>query len=259
MPALPDRQGPDPERRGILPPVRLLLVSNSGRPFLAHCRGACAVFLGAARRVAFVSAAALNDEEGYHQLARAALEGEPTELSVEHLRWDGEFGRTLERAEAVFVGGGNTYALLDRLRRSGLLEAVRARVRAGLPYVGASAGANVAGPNILTTNDWNVVGLGTFEALGLVPFNVNPHYKATDPAIAPGSETRDMRIAEYLVVRDNPVVGIEEGAMLRVEEETATVLGTGRVKLFARAREPRWLLPGETLDLTAPGPRPEHR
>lgn len=229
--------------------MRLLLLSNSGRPFLAHCRGALAVFLGPARRVAFVSAASLNDEAGYYQLARAALEGEPTGLGVEHLRWDDAFAGTLERAEAVFVGGGNTYALLDRLGRSGLLEALRARVRAGLPYIGASAGSNVAGPNILTTNDWNVVGLGTFEALGLVPFNVNPHYKETDPAMASGSETRDTRISEYLLVRDNPVVGIEEGAMLRVEGETTTVLGTGRGKLFARGREPRWLLPGEGLDL----------
>jgi dipeptidase E len=234
---------------GILPAVRLLLISNSGRPFLAHCRGALAVFLGPARRVAFISAAALSDEEGYYQLARAALEAEPIGLGVDHLRWDGEFGATLERAEAVFVGGGNTYALLERLQRSGLLDALRARVRAGLPYVGASAGSNVAGPNILTTNDWNVVGLGTFEALGLVPFNINPHYKETDPAMAPGSETRDMRIAEYLAVRDNLVVGIEEAAMLRVEGETATLLGTGRAKVFARGREPRWLLPGEGLDL----------
>jgi dipeptidase E len=227
--------------------MRALLLSNSGRPFLAHCRGALAVFLGPARRVAFVSAASLGDEAEYYQVARAALEAEPAGLTVEHIRWNGEFARTLERAEAVFVGGGNTYALLDRLRRSGLLDALRARAAAGLPYVGASAGSNVAGPNILTTNDWNVVGLGTFDALGLVPFNINPHYKETDPAMAPGSETRDMRIAEYLLVRENPVVGIEEGGFLRVEAETMTVLGTGRAKLFARGREPRWLLPGEVL------------
>jgi dipeptidase E len=231
--------------------VRVLLLSNSGRPFLAHCRDALAAFLGSARRVALVTAASLSDEEGYIQVARAALEAEPPGLGVEHLRWDGELSGTLARAEAVFVGGGNTYALLDRLQRSGLLDALRARVRAGLPYVGASAGSNVAGPNILTTNDWNVVGLGTFEALGLVPFNVNPHYKETDPAMAPGSETRDMRIAEYLQVRDNPVLGIEEGAMLRVEGETATVLGSARAKLFVRGREPRWLVPGEVLP--APG------
>jgi dipeptidase E len=227
--------------------VRVLLISNSGRPFLEHCRGALGTFLGSARRVAFVSAASLSDEAGYFQVARAALEAEPTGLGLEHLRWDGAFGDALERAEAVFVGGGNTYALLDRLQRSGLLAALGARVRAGLPYVGVSAGSNVAGPNILTTNDWNVVGLGTFEALGVVPFNVNPHYKETDPAMAPGSETRDMRIAEYLQVRDNPVVGIEEGAMLRVEGGTATVLGSARAKLFTRGREPRWLLPWEVL------------
>jgi dipeptidase E len=227
--------------------VRLLLLSNSGRPFLAHCRGALGDFLGAARRVAIVSAASLGDEEGYFEVARAALEAVPPGLGLEHLRWDGEFGAALERVEAVFVGGGNTYVLLDRLRRSGLLAALRARVRAGLPYVGASAGSNVAGPNILTTNDWNVVGLGTFEALGVVPFNINPHYKETDPAMAPGSETRDMRIAEYLQVRDNPVVGIEEGAMLRVEEATATVLGSARAKLFTPGHDPRWLQPGEVL------------
>ncbi len=232
--------------------MRLLLISNSGRPFLGHCRGAIAVFLGLARRLAFVSAASLSDEEGYHQLARAALETEPTGLTIEHLRWDADSMPTLERAEAVFVGGGNTYALLGRLRESGLLDAICARVRAGLPYIGASAGSNVAGPNILTTNDWNVVGLSRFEALGLVPFNINPHYQETDPAMAPGSETRDTRIAEYHVVRDNPVVGIEEGTMLRVEGGVATVIGTGRVKLFQRGREPRWFVAGQDLELESP-------
>jgi dipeptidase E len=122
-------------------------------------------------------------------------------------------------------------------------------VQAGLPYIGASAGANVTGPNVLTTNDWNVVGLTTFEALGLVPFNVNPHYLETDPAMAPGSEPRDMRIAEYHVVRDNPVVGIEEGAMVRVEAGTATVRGTSRVKVFRRDQVATWVPAGSELPL----------
>ena len=107
----------------------------------------------------------------------------------------------------------------------------------------------MAGPNILTTNDWNVVGLTAFDALGLVPFNVNPHYLETDPAMAPGSETRDMRIAEYHVIRDNPVVGIEEGAMVRVEADTATVRGTARVKLFRRGQAPVWVPAGARLPL----------
>ena len=109
------------------------------------------------------------------------------------------------------MGGGNTYALLMRLRRSGLLAAIRRRVRAGLPYVGASAGSNVAGPTILTTNDWNVVGVPRFDALGLVGFNINPHYKEADPLMAAGSETRDDRIREYHVVNRNPVVGARGG------------------------------------------------
>lgn len=97
-----------------------------------------------------------------------------------------------------------------------------------------------------------MVGLSRFEALGLVPFNINPHYRETDPAMAPGSETRDTRIAEYHVVRDNPVVGIEEGTMLRVEGGVATVAGTGRVKLFLRGREPRWLAAGQAVALEPP-------
>jgi dipeptidase E len=230
--------------------VRALLISNSGRPVLQHCRDSMAMFLGGgARRVAFVTAATLRDEPAYCELARATLRLEPARLDVEHLRWDGEFRPTLDRAEAIFVGGGNTYTLLDRLRRSGLLTAIRDRVRAGVPYIGSSAGSNIAGPNILTTNDWNVVGLAAFDALGLVPFNVNPHYLETDPAMAPGSETRDMRIEEYLLVRGNPVVAIEEGTMARVEDGVATVIGAGRIKVFVRGREPRWFSPGQTLDL----------
>jgi dipeptidase E len=229
--------------------VRVLLISNSGRPYLDHCQAALVAFLGPARRVAFVTAATLRDEAAYYELARSALAGASTALAVDHLRWDGEYRPTLDRAEAVFVGGGNTYALLARLRKSGLLDAIRERVGAGLPYVGSSAGANVAGPNILTTNDWNVVGLGAFDALGLVAFNVNPHYKETDPALAPGSETRDERIFEYLLVRDNPVVGIEEGTLVRIEDDAATVLGTRRAKVFARGRAPRWVAPGQDLDI----------
>jgi dipeptidase E len=226
--------------------VRVLLLSNSGRPYLAHARAELLEFLGPARRLGFVTAASLGDEEAYCETARTAL---APELVVEHMRWDRDPFPALARVEAVFIGGGNTYALLRRLRQAGLLAPLRERVEAGLPYVGASAGSNVAGPNILTTNDWNVVGLTAFEALGLVPFNVNPHYLETDPAMSPGSETRDMRIAEYHVVRENPVVGIEEGAMVRVEDGIAEVRGTARAKLFRRGQAAAWVPAGARLPL----------
>jgi dipeptidase E len=118
-----------------------------------------------------------------------------------------------------------------------------------MPYAGASAGANLAGPTILTTNDWNVVALTHFGALHLVPFNINPHYKEADPAMAPGSETREDRIREYHVVNGNAVVGIEEETMIRFEDGVATVLGQRHVKLFRPGRPPRWVTAGERIPL----------
>ncbi|HUG38707.1 MAG TPA: dipeptidase PepE [Candidatus Limnocylindrales bacterium] len=233
--------------------MRILLLSNSGRPFLEHAKHHLADFLAGVRRLAFVTAASLTDEVAYWQRAQDSLSPDPGAglgLDVLHLRWDVDPLATLARAQAIFVGGGNTYALLKRLRHAGLLDAIRARVEAGMPYVGASAGSNVAGPRILTTNDWNVVALEAFDALGLVDFNINPHYQETDPTMAPGSETRDDRIREYHAVWDNPVVGIEEGTALRIEDGVAAVLGRGRVKLFERGREPRWLAAGERLPLS---------
>src|SRR5690349_4136952 len=233
--------------------MRVLLISNSGRPFLEHARPHIGDFLGGAlKRLAFVTAASLTDEVAYYQRAQAALALPPPDgigVQVMHLRWDAEPLATLAQADVVFVGGGNTYALLKRLRQGELLEPLRARVQAGMPYIGSSAGANLAGPRILTTNDWNVVALDAFDALGLVPFNINPHYLETDPTMAPGSETRDDRISEYHVVWDNAVVGIEEGALVRVEDGAVTVQGRGRAKVFARGTTPRWFTDGERVPI----------
>jgi dipeptidase E len=225
--------------------MRALLISNSGRPFLGHCREALVAFLGPRRRLGFIGAASLGDERLYCDRVREALA--PAGLEVEHVYWRADPLAALASVEALFVGGGNTYALLQRLLESRLLGAIQERVHHGVPYIGSSAGANIAGPTILTTNDWNVVALDRFEALGLVPFNLNPHYLEADPAMAPGSETRDDRIREYHVVHANPVVGIEEQTMIRVEDGTATVAGRGRVKVFCRGAEPVWFGPGSRL------------
>lgn len=228
--------------------MRALL--HSGGPLGPAGRAGLSDFLGPRRRVAFVTAANLHDEAGYFERVRAALEPAPPEgagLELSHLRWDREPLGTLDAAEGLFMGGGNTYALLQRLRAAGLLEAIRARVTAGMPYAGASAGSNVAGPTILTTNDWNVVSLDRFEALGLVGFNINPHYKETDPTMAAFSETRDDRIREYHVVNANPVVGLEEGAWVIVDGGAVTVAGTARVKLFRPAADPVWYRAGDRL------------
>jgi dipeptidase E len=229
--------------------VRRVLL-HSGGPLGPEGRRALGEFFGPVETVAFVTAANLHDEAAYFERVQAALAPAPPEgagLELVHLRWNDEPLSTLSRAGALFVGGGNTYALLRRLRESGLLDAIRARIDTGMPYAGASAGSNVAGPNILTTNDWNVVALDRFDALALVGFNINPHYKELDPAMAPYSETRDDRIREYHAVNANAVVGLEEGALVRIENGACTALGTGRVKLFRRFSDPVWYVSGDRL------------
>ena len=226
---------------------------HSGGPLGPEGRAALPLFLQGRKRVAFVTAANLHDETAYFERVRQTLGAPPPEgagLDVVHLRWNDRPLDTLAGVEALFMGGGNTYALLSRLKESGLLGAIRERVLTGMPYMGASAGSNVAGPNILTTNDWNVVALGRFDALGLVGFNINPHYQETDPAMAPFSETRDDRIREYHVVNANPVLGLEEGAWVVVDDASVTAHGTARVKLFRPAADPVWYQAGDRLPIT---------
>lgn len=229
--------------------MRLLLISNSGRPFLAHCLQDIHHFLGDIRRVGYITAARLDDEAARFDAAAAALM--QAGIVAEHFRLDADLPGKLKQAHAVFVGGGNSFALLQRLRDGGILSLLAERVRNGMPYIGTSAGSNIAGPNILATNDWNVVAASRFDAMDLVPWTINPHYRQTDPAMAPGSETRDQRIGEYLAVNSNPVLGIEEQTAVRVENGTATVVGSGRAKLFRRAQLPIWLKAGEAVPLPA--------
>jgi dipeptidase E len=227
--------------------MRLLLISNSGRPFLEHCREEIASFLTPVRALGYITAARLEDEDGQYRRAVDALA--PVGITVEHLRLNNDAPQRLHEIAAVFVGGGNTYALLSRLRAARVLPVLRRRVRAGMPYVGTSAGVNICGPNILATNDWNVVGAHRFDALGLVPWTINPHYLETDPAMAATSETRDERIREYLLVNANPVIGIEENTALRLKNGRATVRGAGRVKLFRRDQPPCWFAPSQEVPL----------
>lgn len=234
--------------------MRLLLISNSGTPFLEHCQGLIADFLGQTRTLGYITAARIDDAEPRFQKAREALSR--IGITAEHIEADDRIVDRLHAASSVFVGGGNTYALLSRLRSSRALKVLRRRVRDGMPYIGTSAGSNVAGPNILTTNDWNVVGAGEFDAIGAVPWNINPHYMESDPQMAAGSETRDQRIREFILINGNPVLAIEENAAVRVEGETATIVGSARAKLFRPRMAPVWLEPGDTLPREAIGRAP---
>jgi dipeptidase E len=137
----------------------------------------------------------------------------------------------VREASAVVVGGGNTFALLNQTSRSGVMEAIRGCVAAGTPYVGWSAGANLACPTIKTTNDMPIVEPPTLNAVGLIPFQINPHY-TNYKAPGHGGETRQQRIEEYMKLNDCPVVGLPEGMLIEREESVLTLRGEGKAMLF---------------------------
>lgn len=228
---------------------RLLLLSNSkcfGQEYLEHAREAVREFLGPARRVAFVPFA-LHDQAGY--TARVAAAFEAMGFALEGLTPDAAGLARLERAEAVYVGGGNTFRLLASLRRSGLLDALRQRALDGLPYMGASAGTNITAPTIRTTNDMPIVDPGGFDALGLLPFQINPHYVDADAASRHMGETRETRLQEYLEENAVPVLGLREGTWVRVEGSAARLEGADAgARLFRRGSEPEELHSGACLD-----------
>jgi len=236
-----------------MPGMRLLLLSNStnhGEGYLDHAIAAVRAFFGPRRRLAFVPFA-LHDQAAYTRKAQERLQREGFE--VDGLTADSAGAALLEAAEGVFVGGGNTFRLLDTLQRSGLLEPLRRRVRAGLPYLGASAGTNLAAPTIRTTNDMPIVQPKGFEALGLLPFQINPHYLDADPGSSHMGETRETRLLEYLEDNETPVLGLREGAWLRLEGGLLVLEGGRGARLFRRGADPEELAPGADLSaLLAP-------
>jgi dipeptidase E len=150
----------------------------------------------------------------------------------------------IERAELILVSGGNTFQLLKEVRQRGLLEKIREKVRGGVPYAGWSAGANLACPTIKTTNDMPIVDPGGLDALGLVPFQLNPHYTNAHPPGHQG-ETRDQRLAEFALANPAlPVIGLPEGDWLRVSGSALELCGPHPAVLFSGKAAPAALAPG---------------
>jgi dipeptidase E len=151
--------------------------------------------------------------------------------------------RSLQEVDAVFVGGGNTFRLLKALYDFDLLEATISAVERGLPYIGSSAGAIVAGPSLRTTKDMPVVQPPSFAALGIVDFQISPHYLDPDPSSTHMGETQEERILQFLEENDTPVVGLREGGMLRVEGGAVTLKGSAGARLFRRSLPPEEATP----------------
>jgi dipeptidase E len=228
---------------------RALLISNStlpGRAPLDHCLDEIRDFLGRqVERVLFVPFA-LADRDAYTTKMRASLER--AGVAVDSLHTATDACRAIAAAQAVFVGGGNTFRLLRELQQRSLLVPLREQIESGVPYLGSSAGSNLACPTIMTTNDMPIVPVQDFQALGLVPFQINPHYQ--DPIVGSThmGETREQRIREYLEENERVVVGLREGAWLRVEGAELGLGGTSAARIFRRGHEPEEVSPPARLD-----------
>jgi len=202
-------------------------------------------FLGPARQILFVPYA-LADHAAYTRKVQNAFDSQG--ITVLELQREVNPLQALDDAEIIFVGGGNTFRLLRDLQGLRLLEPVRQRVLDGtLRYIGSSAGTNVACPTIRTTNDMPIVQPETFDSLGLVPFQINPHYLDPNTDSTHMGETREERLVQFLEENDVPVVGMREGSWLRRNAATLRLDGLAGARLFQRGQSPREIAPGTDL------------
>jgi dipeptidase E len=222
-------------------PMRLLLISSSnvhGFGYLDQPEPFMREFLGERRVVAFVPFAA-HDHDAYSAKIRARLG---------RMGLDVVSVTEIDHADAIFVGGGNTFRLLKTLYERNLLEDLRHRVRRGLSYIGSSAGSMLSSPTIRTTNDMPIVEPPSLDSLRLIPFQLNCHYLDPDPSSTHKGETREQRLREFHEENATPVIGLREGTCLRVDDHAVTLVGGRPARIFRRGESPFEVEPGTRVD-----------
>ncbi len=231
--------------------MRLLLISNStmpGEPYLDYPKHEIQKFLGENPVTAlFIPYAAITFsfdaytekvEERFSEIGHHIVSIHTTKNPV----------AAVKKADAIVVGGGNTWQLVRMLHDNKLMPAIREKIMEGIPYIGWSAGSNVACPTLRTTNDMPITDPDGFHCMNLVPFQINPHYLDANPAGHSG-ETREQRIEEFIEI--NPglyVVGLREGSILRREGSYLELIGSRNLRIFRKGRSPVEAEPGSDLD-----------
>lgn len=227
---------------------RLLIVSTSkiyGSAYMEYLLQEVEDFFKGIDEITFIPYARPGgiSYDDYTQLPRKAFA--PLGIKVKGLHQYSSPQEGLARARAIFIGGGNTFVLLHTLYEFNLLSSLRERVKEGIPYMGSSAGSNIAGLSIGTSNDMPIIHPPAFKALGFLPFNLNPHY--LDPSVNSRhmGETRETRIQEFHCFNPQPVLGLREGSWIRVQQGKMELRGPLSARLFLQGEEPRELAPGE--------------
>ncbi len=230
--------------------MRLLLISNStnaGEAYLQHPKEEITRFLKDVKKVLFIPYAAVSFSFDEYE-KKVQLKFSEMGIEVESIHHSKFPKRSVQEAEAIVVGGGNTFRLLKMIHQFDLIEAIRFKVLSGTPYVGWSAGANIACPTICTTNDMPITEPDNFSALNLVRFQINPHFIDTHPAGHAG-ETREDRIMEFLEMDPYVyVVGLREGTMILLENVKLTLIGPKPARIFKNGIVTKEYYPGDDLD-----------
>ncbi|HDJ33512.1 MAG TPA: dipeptidase PepE [Bacteroidetes bacterium] len=230
--------------------MKLLLISNStnaGEPYLHHPKKKIREFLGDKPvKALFIPYAAVTFSfDAYEEKVRERFREIGHDIESIHRYRDPV--QAVKSATAIVIGGGNTWQLIKMMQDQGLLDPIRSRVLEGIPYIGWSAGSNVACPTIKTTNDMPIIQPTGFQAMALVPFQINPHYLDANPDGHAG-ETREARIEEFIEVNpDMYVVGLREGTMLWVEDLNPQLIGPRPARIFKKGIAPWEVKPGEDI------------
>jgi len=222
--------------------MNLLLISSSvvhGYGYLEQPEAEIRRFLAGKKTVAFCPFAAHD-----HDVYTAKVQARFGEMGFDVVPIE-----KLDRAEAVFFGGGNTFRLLKKLYETKLLNNIRDRAKSGMPYMGSSAGTVITCPTIRTTNDMPIVEPPSLTSLGLIPFQLNCHYLDADPNSTHKGETREQRLLEFHEENTTPVLGLREGSMLWVENGTITLLGMKSARVMRRGQEAVEIKPGSKVEL----------
>ncbi len=238
--------------------MNLLLISNStmaGEPYLGWSMPHILAFFRQrkVRKVCFIPYAGVHLhpeslQKSYDTYTeRVASEFQKAAILTESVHQTMHPVQMALEADAFVVGGGNTFHLVAELHTTGLMTVIREKALSGTPFAGWSAGANVACPTLMTTNDMPIVEPASFDTLGLVPFQINPHYLDANPS-GHGGETRQQRIEEYLAVnRTKTVAGLREGCFLKLEENRLTLHGGKSLRLFRWGKAPEELPAGSDV------------
>ena len=229
--------------------MNLLLISNStnaGEPYLQYPIQKIGSFLSGVKEVVFIPYAAVTFSYAAYE-AKVQARFNEIGIKVRSVHRAKDPRKMILQAEAICVGGGNTFALTKKMQEQGLMQVISRKIKQGTPYVGWSAGSNVCCPTICTTNDMPIVQPESFKAIGAVKFQINPHYLDANPDGHAG-ETREQRILEY--IEANPrrwVVGLREGCMLHLHDDKMELIGSRPMRIFKKGIDIYEVNPGDDL------------